>query len=111
GDAGAALAGDEDLALAFGQGAVSGPERGGPQAGIADPLARHGAPDRKSQLVGRRILQHESGRAAFHGPPQEPRPAECRENEGPAGWERPAQLAGGRDAVTTGHLDVEQRDV
>ena len=61
--------------------------------------------------MGRRILQHESGRAAFHGPPQEPRPAECRENEGPAGWERPAQLAGGRDAVTTGHLDVEQRDV
>src|SRR2546426_6296739 len=43
-DAGAALAGHQDLALTFGQRADPSAERGGRQSGIDDTLARHGAP-------------------------------------------------------------------
>src|ERR1700737_2052194 len=61
--------------------------------------------------MGRRILQHESRRAALHRAPQEARAPKGRKNQCAARRKLLSQLAGRGNAVATRQLDIEQGHV
>jgi oxygen-dependent protoporphyrinogen oxidase len=78
---------------------------------IDHPLAGSGPADGHSQLTRGRVLEHEAGRSAGHGPAQVAGAPEGGQHDDPAAGQRRMQRGGGLQAVPSGHLDVEQRHV
>ena len=80
-------------------------------AGIDDALAGVHPPHRVGELLGRRVLDDEAGRAGFHRAPQVARPPERGQDDHAAAGHLLAQRGGRGQPVHAGHLDVEQGDV
>ena len=69
------------------------------------------APDAAARSATGASLTRKPAAPDLHRPAQEARPAERGEDDRPAVGDRRRQRPGGLDAVTAGHLDVEQGDV
>jgi hypothetical protein len=101
----------ENVALALGERADAVGDRRGGEPRVDDPPPGMHLADRVGQLIGGRVLQHESRGAALDGPPEVAGATERGQDQRPRPRQVEAELRARRDAVLPGHLDVEQRDV
>src|SRR5579872_2015479 len=103
--------GGQHLTLALGEGIGARRERLGGERGINHMLAGHHPPNCRRKLRRWGILQEIARCAALHRAPQVAGPPEGGQDEDAARGQLRMEIRRRRDAVTAGHLDVEQRHV